>query len=140
MDSNTSGKRVIVISSAVLPPKELESLLDDRSIAEDILITEGVNKDEIIAIWGSGFWAELVDAMVSAWEEFRDKVSDSLSFFNSFAVDVAEVQTNIDKRAAERKRWGHPPKSLHTSYSQPMKKIRPSARSRIRQRSGRRRA
>ena len=50
------------------------------------------------------------------------------------------AQEAVDKRAAERKRWGHPPKSIHMGYKQPVKKVKPNARSRIQKRSGQRRA
>lgn len=92
---------------------------------------------------------EAITEMIRAYMQAVEDITQTASVFlqelselpwpelEQMAVDAQEY---VDKRAAERKRWGHPPKSLHTSYSQPMKKIRPSARSRIRQRSGRRRA
>ena len=79
---------------------------------------------------------DIWDAMAKRLASVFGAANDSLE---ALADAVYDAQEALDKRAAERKRWGHPPKVLYANYSQPMRKIRPSARSCIRQRSNRRR-
>lgn len=84
-----------------------------------------------------------LDGVIEAWDEIVEILRRAFGIANGSLADLADAaydaQAAVDKRAAERKRWGHPPKILHVNYSQPMRKIRPSARSRIRQRGDRHR-
>lgn len=63
--------------------------------------------------------AEAIEAMVDAWEELYEKLF-------RFAE---QTQEEIDHRKAERAQWGYPPKKLIAAYKEPVKKIRPCARS-----------
>ena len=84
-----------------------------------------------------------LDGVIEAWDELVELLRRAFGIVNDALADLYnaayDAQADVDKRTAERRRWGHPPKSLYINYSQPMRKIRPSARSRIRQRSNRRR-
>lgn len=60
-----------------------------------------------------------VEAITAAWEEM----------FKELAELACEVQEKVEARKEERERWGHPPKRLLATYNQPVKKIRPCARS-----------
>ena len=62
---------------------------------------------------------QAVEAITTAWEEM----------FKEFAELACEVQERVEARKNEREGWGHPPKRLLAIYNQPVKKIRPCARS-----------
>lgn len=85
-----------------------------------------------------------LDGVIEAWDEIVELLRRAFGIANDSLADLADAafdaQEAVDKRAAERKRWGHPPKSMHMGYKQPVKKVKPNARSRIRKRGGQRRA
>lgn len=94
---------------------------------------------------------ECFEDIVNAGGALVHCLLDALGYVNVSFVELANVaddvqravaaaQRAVDAHNAERKRWGHPPKKLFARYPEPMAKIRPNARSRIRKRSGQRRA
>lgn len=79
-----------------------------------------------------------LDGVIEAWDEFVEllrQVADALADLANAAYDAHAV----DKRAAEYKKWGHPPRKLVSNYQQPMKKVKPNARSCTHKRGGQRR-
>lgn len=94
---------------------------------------------------------ECFEDIVKAWDALAHCLLDALGYVNDSFIELANVaddaqravnaaQRAADAHNAERKRWGHPPKKLFARYPEPMAKIRPNARSRIRKRSSQRRA
>ena len=55
-----------------------------------------------------------------------DEIVEPFSEIEKYAEEAQEV---ADQRAEERKRWGRPPNRQIEAYSQPVRKIRPQARS-----------
>ncbi len=74
-------------------------------------------------------WDELEEAVAvlarelekinEAWERMCGEIS-------KLAIDAQET---IDRRKEERERFGHPPKKLIVAYKEPLRRIRPCARS-----------
>lgn len=94
---------------------------------------------------------ERFEDITNEWDALVHLLLDALGYVNVSFVElanlttdiqrtVADIQRTVDARDAERKHWGHPPKRLFAHYPEPMAKIRPNARSRIRKRSVQRRA
>lgn len=87
---------------------------------------------------------ECFEDIVNAGGALVHCLLDALGYVNVSFVELANVADDVQRAVAahnaERKRWGHPPKKLFARYPEPMAKIRPNARSRIRKRSGQRRA
>lgn len=140
MNSNSSNNKFIVVPCEIQFPED--NSWEDEDV-EKYLAYDGIIKENIIYYLGPAVWDAIVDLAKSMWEESWKELQEKISYlhetFEPFLSEIEEAQIIIEKRAAERKRWGHPPKVLYANYSQPMRKIRPSARSCIRQRSNRRR-
>lgn len=87
---------------------------------------------------------ERFEDIINARDALVHCLLDALGYVNDSFVELAnmtdDAQRIVDGRDAEHKRWGHPPKKFIAHYPEPMAKIRPNARSRIRKRSGQRRA
>lgn len=71
------------------------------------------------------------DGVIEKWGEIGELLCRVFGIANDAITDLADVdaQLAVDKRTAERKRWGHPPRKLASNYQQPMKKVKPNARS-----------
>lgn len=79
---------------------------------------------------------ESFEDVVNAWDNFVNCLLDALGYVDSLFADLAttydDAQSAVEARNAERKRWGHPPKKLFVHYPKPVTKVRPNARSRVR--------
>ena len=63
--------------------------------------------------------AKELEKVSEAWEQMCKELSELAS----------EAQEVIDRRKEERECWGHPPTKLIVVYKEPIKRIRPYARS-----------
>lgn len=72
---------------------------------------------------------ELITAVQQAIEVIAQALSEIAEKYKTLEELAYEAQEEIDARAEERKRWGHPPKRLIVAYTQPAKTVRPCARS-----------
>ena len=62
---------------------------------------------------------EAIQEMAAAFEEL----------YKTLYRFTEQAQEEISKREKERKHWGHPPIKLIVAYKEPVKRIRPCARS-----------
>lgn len=81
-------------------------------------------------------WNRLVDAceeVKKALEDAVEALAAALKEITATYMEIVEMavlaQEVAETRKEERERWGHPPKKLIVAYRQPVKKIRPCARS-----------
>lgn len=74
-----------------------------------------------------------IEAIKQAFETLVGSVirvtNEIVELFSEIEKYAEEAQEVADQRAEERKRWGHPPNRQIEAYSQPVRKIRPHARS-----------
>lgn len=63
--------------------------------------------------------AKELEKVCEAWEQTCKKLCELAS----------ETQEAIDRRKEERECWGYPPTKLIVAYKEPIKRIRPCARS-----------
>lgn len=85
-----------------------------------------------------------LEHIIEAWNELIKCLQNAFGFFSGSFAELAdtvdEAQKAVERRDAEHKRWGHPPKRMLTHYRQPAAKVKPNARSHIKKQSDRRRA
>lgn len=68
-------------------------------------------------------------AFEHAAEAMRNAFAELAEMYKTIEELDCEAEEEIEARKKEREGWGHPPERLLVTYNQPVKKIRPCARS-----------
>lgn len=75
------------------------------------------------------FSEEAKTALQHVAEALQHAFEEISAMFKAIEELACATQEAIEARKKEREGWGHPPKRLLATYNQPVKKIRPCARS-----------